>query len=144
MSSERPDPSRERSFGGVVVRGRAGAIELLAIVPRGKRLLALPKGGGEQGETGEQTATREVREETGITATPRDLLGDVTYWYRRNGRAIRKTVRFYLFDYVTGSVDDHDHEVEEARWIPLEEALTALAYPGEREMAARAAEILAR
>ena len=127
-----------------MVRGSAGAVELLTIVPRGKRLLALPKGGGEDGETGEQTATREVREETGVTATPRSPLGEVTYWYRRNGRAIRKTVRFYLFDYVSGSVEDHDHEVEEARWVPLEHALTALGYPGEREMAARAAGLLAQ
>ena len=44
------------------------------------------------------------------------------YWYRRKGRRIRKTVTFYLFDYVSGDIADHDHEIEESRWMPLEEA----------------------
>jgi 8-oxo-dGTP pyrophosphatase MutT (NUDIX family) len=140
---ERP-PIRELSYGGVVVRRTAGGeAEVVAIVPRGKRALALPKGGAETDEQPEHTAEREVREETGITARVRGELGDVTYWYRRSGRRVHKTVRFFLFDYVGGSTDDHDHEVDEARWIPLEEARTALTYPGERDMIARAAEQLA-
>ena len=65
---------------------------------------------------------REVREETGLTVTVRASLGDVTYWYRRSGRRVRKTVRFFLCDFVEGSTDDHDHEVTEARWIPLLQA----------------------
>ncbi len=131
---------RELSFGGVVVRGSVadGSAEVVTIVPRGKTLLALPKGGADANENGEQTAVREVREETGVHATVRAELGEVTYWYRRSGRSVRKTVRFYLCDYVSGSTDDHDHEVEEARWVPLAEAVTALSYPGEREMAERA------
>jgi 8-oxo-dGTP pyrophosphatase MutT (NUDIX family) len=84
-----------------------------------------------------------VREEAGVVAAVREELGDVTYWYRRGGRAVRKTVRFYLCDYVSGSTDDHDHEVEEARWVPLEQAAAAFAYPGEREMVAKARERLA-
>ena len=63
---------------------------------------------------GEQTAAREVREETGVTAVVREPLGDVNYWYRRSGRRIYKTVHFYLFDYVSGSTADHDHEVDYA------------------------------
>jgi 8-oxo-dGTP pyrophosphatase MutT (NUDIX family) len=139
------DSLRERSYGGVVVRGdvESGTAEVVAIVPRGKTVLALPKGGADAGETGEQTAVREVREETGVVASVRADLGEVTYWYRRSGRAIRKTVRFYLCDYVSGSTDDHDHEVEEARWVPLREAEAGLAYPGEREMITRAARQLA-
>jgi 8-oxo-dGTP pyrophosphatase MutT (NUDIX family) len=145
MSSERREALRELSFGGVVVRGSVadGTAEVVTIVPRGKTVLALPKGGADSDETGEQTAVREVREEAGVHATVRAELGDVTYWYRRSGRAVRKTVRFYLCDYVSGSTDDHDHEVEEARWVPLAEAGTALAYPGEREMIARARRLLA-
>ena len=140
-------PLRELSFGGVVVRGDVadGTAELATIVPRGKRTtMALPKGGAETGEAPEVTAVREVREETGLTATVRTQLGDVTYWYRRSGRRVRKTVRFYLCDYVEGSTDDHDHEVTEARWIPLLEAEQALTYPGEREMVQRAIGVLAR
>lgn len=145
MSSERRPALRELSYGGVVVRGRVadGTAEVVTIVPRGKTLLALPKGGADEGETGEETAVREVREEAGVDAHVRAELGDVTYWYRRSGRSVRKTVRFYLCDYVGGSTDDHDHEVEEARWVPLGEAATALAYPGEREMVARAQRHLA-
>jgi 8-oxo-dGTP pyrophosphatase MutT (NUDIX family) len=145
MSSERREALRELSYGGVVVRGSLadGTAEVVTIVPRGKTLLALPKGGADADETGAQTAVREVREEAGVNATVRAELGDVTYWYRRSGRAVRKTVRFYLCEYVDGSTEDHDHEVEEARWVPLMEAATALAYPGEREMIARAQRLLA-
>lgn len=132
-------PAREQSYGGVVVRGA----DVVTIVPRGKRALALPKGGAEAGESPEQTAAREVREETGLTATVRAPLGDVTYWYRRSGRRIQKTVTFFLLDYVEGSTDDHDHEVTEARWISLERARSALTYPGERNMIEKAIRLLA-
>jgi 8-oxo-dGTP pyrophosphatase MutT (NUDIX family) len=133
MSTDRS--LRETSFGGVVVRGD----EVLVITPVGKRrITGLPKGGPNPGESGEQTATREVREETGVTATVREPLGDVNYWYRRGGRRVYKTVHFYLCDYVSGSTEDHDHEVENARWMPLEAARTALSYPGERTLIERA------
>jgi 8-oxo-dGTP pyrophosphatase MutT (NUDIX family) len=133
MSTDRP--LKETSYGGVVVRGD----EVLVITPIGKRrVTGLPKGGPQPGETGEQTATREVREETGVNATVREPLGDVNYWYRRGGRRVYKTVHFFLFDYVDGSTDDHDHEVENARWMPLAEARTALSYPGERALIERA------
>jgi 8-oxo-dGTP pyrophosphatase MutT (NUDIX family) len=133
MSTDRP--LRETSYGGVVLRGD----DVLVITPIGKRrVTGLPKGGPQPGETGEATATREVREETGVTATVREPLGDVNYWYRRGGRRVYKTVHFYLFDYVSGSTDDHDHEVEDARWMPLAQARTALSYPGERALIERA------
>jgi 8-oxo-dGTP pyrophosphatase MutT (NUDIX family) len=133
MSTDRP--LRETSYGGVVLRGD----DVLVITPTGKRrVTGLPKGGPQPGETGEQTAKREVREETGVNATVREPLGDVNYWYRRGGRRVYKTVHFFLFDYVDGSTDDHDHEVEDARWMPLADALTALSYPGERALIERA------
>ena len=125
----------ETSFGGVVLRDG----EVLVITPAGKRrITGLPKGGPNPGESGEQTAAREVREETGVTATVREPLGDVNYWYRRGGRRVYKTVHFYLCDYVSGSTADHDHEVDDARWIPLQDARTALSYPGERALIERA------
>ena len=147
MSSERRrerPPLRELSYGGVVVRGDAdGRPEVVTIVPRGKRALALPKGGAETDEAPEKSAEREVREETGVTAHVREPLGDVTYWYRRGGRRVHKTVRFYLCDYVEGSTDDHDHEVDEALWLPLDEAGERLTYPGERDMVRAAARLMA-
>jgi 8-oxo-dGTP pyrophosphatase MutT (NUDIX family) len=125
----------ETSYGGVAIRGE----EVLVITPAGRRrITALPKGGADAGETGEQTAAREVREETGVNVSIREPLGDVTYWYRRGGRRVFKTVHFYLCDFVSGSTADHDHEVDDARWIPLHEARTALTYPGERELIERA------
>jgi 8-oxo-dGTP pyrophosphatase MutT (NUDIX family) len=88
----------------------------------------------EAGETPEQAAAREVREETGVVAAVREPLGDVRYTYRRGGRRVRKTVHFFLCDYVEGSTEDHDHEVDEARWIAISGAREALTYPGERAL----------
>ncbi len=131
---------RETSYGGVVVRGD----DVMVIVPRGRRrVLGLPKGGPDAGERPEQTAAREVREETGITATVRDRLGQVDYSYRRGGRRVEKTVHFFLCEFEAGDPADHDHEVDDARWVPLREARERLTYPGEREMIDRALSILA-
>ena len=125
----------ETSYGGVAIRGA----EVLVITPVGRRrVTALPKGGPNRGETPEQTAGREVREETGVNVAVGEPLGDVEYWYRRGGRRVFKTVHYFLCEYLSGSTDDHDHEVDDARWIPLVEALTALSYPGERALIERA------
>ena len=128
---------RETSYGGVVVRPSADGedFELLTIVPRGTRVTGLPKGGADPGETPEETAAREVREETGTTVDVRERLGEVSYWYRRNGRRIHKTVHFFLCRYVSGDTADHDHEVDDARWIPLRDAERLLTYPAERRLA---------
>ena len=132
--------STETSYGGVAVRGD----HVLVIVPRGRRrVLGLPKGGMNDGETPEQTAAREVREETGITARVERRLGQVDYSYRRGGRRIEKTVHFYLCVFEDGDTADHDHEVDDARWIPLREARRRLSYPGERRMIEQALSILA-
>jgi 8-oxo-dGTP pyrophosphatase MutT (NUDIX family) len=142
MSTERRGRANltETSYGGVAVRGD----EVLVITPVGRRrITALPKGGMNRGETPEETAGREVREETGINVAVKEPLGDVEYWYRRGGRRVFKTVHFYLCEFRSGSTADHDHEVDEARWIPLEEARTALTYPGERELIDRALSKLA-
>ncbi len=131
----------ETSFGGVVVRPTADGsdFELLTIVPRGTRVTGLPKGGANPGETPEQTAAREVREETGTTVEVDERLGEVSYWYRRNGRRIHKTVHFFLCRYVSGDTADHDHEVDDARWLPLRDAERLLTYPAERRLAQLAA-----
>jgi 8-oxo-dGTP pyrophosphatase MutT (NUDIX family) len=148
MSSRRPRgrrrgggkrQARELSAGGVVVRGE----QIVVIVPTrrasdGSRVLALPKGHIDPGENTLQAATREVREETGLVGEPVTELGEARYWYRREGQTIPKSVTFFLFRYVEGDIADHDDEVEEARWIALEDAQAELSHTAEREMVARA------
>jgi 8-oxo-dGTP pyrophosphatase MutT (NUDIX family) len=117
--------------------------EVIVIVPvkraaDGRRVLGLPKGHLDGDETPEQAAQREVAEETGVQTELIEVLGDVQYHYERKGRAIAKVVRFYRFAYVSGDVADHDHEIEEALWMPLTQAAKELSYTGEREMVARA------
>ena len=138
-SSTRGSRGMERSAGGVVVRGE----ELVAIVPTrrasdGTRVVALPKGHIDRGETPLQAAQREVREETGILAEPVCELGEARYWYRRDGQTIPKSVSFFLFSFLAGDTSDHDEEVEEVRWIGLAEAQHELTHAAEREMVARA------
>jgi 8-oxo-dGTP pyrophosphatase MutT (NUDIX family) len=140
MSTEVPDAIRhDFSAGGVVIRGD----EVAVIVPvkrgqDGQRVLGLPKGHPDPGETPEQTARREVREETGLDAEPIEELGEIRYWYRGKRGRVHKRVVFYLFEYRSGDIADHDSEIEEARWMPLAEAPCALTYAGERDMVARA------
>jgi 8-oxo-dGTP pyrophosphatase MutT (NUDIX family) len=134
----------EFSAGGVVVRGD----EVAVIVPvkrgaQGNRVLALPKGHPDGDETPEQAATREVAEETGVTAELIAPLGETNYTYERKGRRTAKRVAFFLFEYRSGHLADHDHEIEDARWMPLKQAARSLTYAGEREMINRALSRLA-
>jgi ADP-ribose pyrophosphatase YjhB (NUDIX family) len=135
------DTSTEFSAGGVVLRD--GDVAVIVPVKRdaaGNRVLGLPKGHPNEGERPEAAAEREVREETGLKVDLKGKLGDVRYVYERKGRKRTKTVSFYLFEYRGGSLEDHDDEVERARWMPLEQAARELSFPGEREMVVRAAE----
>jgi 8-oxo-dGTP pyrophosphatase MutT (NUDIX family) len=139
---------REFSAGGVLVRRLRGRWWLAAIRPGGKQagVWALPKGNVGRGEAPEATAVREVAEETGIEAVSTGKLGDVRYVYTRRGARIFKIVSFYLLRYRRGRIGDiparFRHEVEEVRWLPLEDAPRLLAYKGEREMAAKALAVL--
>jgi 8-oxo-dGTP pyrophosphatase MutT (NUDIX family) len=134
-AAKRPGHAEEVSAGGVVVKGE----DVLVVVPtrraaNGSRVLALPKGHLDGDETDAQAAAREVREEGGVEADLLGPLGEVRYHYRRNGRLISKRVRFFLFRFRSGSPADHDQEIEDARWVPMTQAVNELSYPGEREM----------
>lgn len=104
----------------------------------GAAVLGLPKGHLDSGESPEQAARREVREEAGVGGELIDTLGEIHYTFDRRGQTVAKTVVFYLFEYRFGDVADHDHEIEEARWMPLRDAAHALTHDGEREIIARA------
>src|SRR5439155_18849931 len=139
---------REFSAGGVLVRRLSGGLRVAAIRPAGKPegVWALPKGLIGPGERPEETALREVEEETGARGWLDGKLGDVRYVYAWAGERVFKVVSFYLVRYSGGRLGDvppdHAHEVAEVRWLPLEEAPRLLAYKGEREMAERALERL--
>jgi 8-oxo-dGTP pyrophosphatase MutT (NUDIX family) len=135
---------REFSAGGVLVRRLRGRWVLAAIRPAGKKpgLWALPKGNIGRGEEPAATALREVQEETGASGRLVEKLGDVRYVYTWGGQRIFKVVSFFLLRYTGGRLGDLPpataHEVDEVRWLPLEEAPQLLAYGGEREMAEKA------
>ncbi|MBI3000010.1 MAG: NUDIX hydrolase [Deltaproteobacteria bacterium] len=127
---------REISSGGIVYRRRRGLVEVALI--RSRARWCLPKGHVEEGERLQETALREVKEETGLEGRVVAKIGDITYWYTnrtKEGEPIRifKRVYFYLIRYLRGDVRRHDQEVEEARWLPIEEARGKLSYPTERE-----------
>ena len=135
---------REFSAGGVLVRRLDGRWVLAAIRPAGKKpgTWALPKGRIDEGERGEETALREVAEETGAHGRSLGKLGDVRYWFNWEGERVFKVVSFFLVVYESGELGDipeeFRHEVDEARWLPFPEAIDLLAYKGEREMAQKA------
>ncbi len=156
---------REISAGGVVVRQTPDGWEIAVIEPQReppttisvtakkktsqKMLLALPKGLLDDGEKPEQTAIREVAEETGLTAGTVAKLGDIKYVYTRtwgDKERVFKIVSFYLLRYESGQIDEIDAEmrieVKRALWIALDDAVSKLAYRGEKDMVRRAQEYL--
>ena len=135
---------REVSAGGVCVRRFRGRDFMAAVRVKDGTVLALPKGHIDGDETAAEAARREVREEAGIEGELVEKLGDVKYWYSREGERVMKIVSFFLFRYRSGSVRDHDHEVDSAEWIPLEEAPRLLTYRGEKDMAGAALSSLRR
>jgi 8-oxo-dGTP pyrophosphatase MutT (NUDIX family) len=138
----------ETSAGGLVIDGIDGPHEhqVAALIGRidrrGRMLWSLPKGHIEQGETAEQTAIREVAEETGIEGKVLAALGSIDYWFVTEGRRVHKTVHHYLMRFSGGELSDEDIEVTEVAWVPLQELPARLAYADERRLAEVAGELI--
>lgn len=127
----------ESSAGGLVVRGD----EVLLIALAGGERWQLPKGHIEQGESEEQAAVREVREETGVSGRPVSRLPEIEYWFVQAGQRIHKRVAYFLLAYERGSERDFDPaEVSGAAWFPWDAALERLTFENERRVAAAARE----
>lgn len=135
---------RQVSSGGVIFRRQDDITEVVLVSVRQGRFWCLPKGIIDQGETPEQTAVREVREESGLSGKILDSLGEINYWYyiRGENTKCRKTVHFFLMEYLEGSTSGHDREVDEARWFPIGEALEKISFKGDRAVLEKAAALL--
>jgi len=140
---------RETSAGGLVISDLGLPIDELSaaligrVDRRGRMMWSLPKGHIETGETAEQTAIREVEEETGIQGTVVAPLGKIDYWFVSEGRRIHKTVHHYLLRCVGGELSDADYEVSEVAWVPLSELPRRLTYSDERRLARMARGVIA-
>jgi len=121
------------SSGGIIFRKVNETFEVALIsrtTQRGEKVWCLPKGIVEKRESPEEAALREVKEETGLEGKVIKKLGDISYWYysKEDGARIHKRVHFYLLEFIRGSTEEHDFEVEEVRWFPVREAIDRLAY----------------
>jgi 8-oxo-dGTP pyrophosphatase MutT (NUDIX family) len=130
--------ARATSAGGVVHRSVDGLAEILLVHRRRPVLWALPKGTPNSGETLAETALRETREETGIAVEIEASLGSISYFFVRESTRFHKTVHFFLMRPVGGDLDEHDHEFDEVRWVPIAEALALMTHATEREVVDRA------
>ena len=145
LSAKKP-VVHQTSAGGVVYK-RSGGDTLVAIVAVGDtNRWQLPKGLVEKGESPETTAVRETREEAGVEGVVEAPLDKIEYWYvgAHEGKQVRfhKIVHFFLLKYVSGDVSKHDWEVNDARWLPIPEALRMLAFKSERNVMEKAAALL--
>ncbi|RPA64745.1 NUDIX hydrolase [Gordonia oryzae] len=147
--SERLRTVRETSAGGLVISDLDLPVDKLSaaligrVDRRGRMMWSLPKGHIESGETAEQTAVREVAEETGIQGLVVAPLGKIDYWFVSEGRRIHKTVHHYLLRSVGGELSDADYEVSEVAWVPLHELPRRLTYSDERRLARMARGVIA-
>lgn len=136
------------SAGGVAFRQQDGEVEVALILVGPRQRWQLPKGAANGEESLEEAAQREVREETGLETELFDLIDKIEYWFYasrgpgKDGPRARfhKFVYFYLMRFCGGDVNNHDHEVLEARWFPIDAAIEALSFQSEKEIVRKARE----
>lgn len=133
---------RQISAGGVIFRRTGPGTEIALISTKGGKVWGLPKGAAEKGENLARTAHREVREETGLDGRIIDKLGHMEYFFTfkevKGTRRIFKIVYFFLMEYTSGKVEDHDQEVDECRWVPVDEAAGLMRFKDEKDMIEKA------
>jgi 8-oxo-dGTP pyrophosphatase MutT (NUDIX family) len=140
-------PIREQvSAGGVVFRGEKGSVEVVIVAVGGQNRWQLPKGLVDAGENPEIAAVREAREEGGVSSEVVQLIETIDYWYAGLDHGIRvrfhKRVHFYLLRYISGDTKEHDWEVNEARWVPIADAKSQLAFDNERRVMQQARDLI--
>ena len=130
---------KQISSGGVIFR-RSDDIEVALISAKGKKTWSLPKGLIDRNESPAATALREVREESGLHGEIIEKIGQISYWYFVDEDRIKvnKMVHFFLLKYIKGNTEDHDHEVDEARWFPIDQAIEKLSYRSEQQIMQKA------
>jgi 8-oxo-dGTP pyrophosphatase MutT (NUDIX family) len=137
-TNQRARTARATSCGGIVLRETADGHEICLGMRRRERddssSWTLPKGTPSDGETVEQTALREVAEETGLDVRIKEPVGAIEYFFTQSGTRIHKTVHFFLMEVIGGSLDKHDREFDEVRWMSIDEARRMLSYPTERQV----------
>lgn len=135
------------SAGGVAFRSNKTEIEIAIVAVKPSLRWQLPKGLIDEGETEQQAALREVREEAGIECAALEKIEAVEYWYfaTRKGERVRyhKFVHFFLMKYVSGTPENHDHEIAEARWVSPDKAIEMLAFKSEKEVVKKASDLIA-
>jgi len=126
---------KERSSGGVIFKKENGQYKVILISRKNGTVWCLPKGKVEKNEKIEQTALREVKEETGLEGEIRHYLNDVHYWYidKKRGLRLNKTVHFFLLEYKSGNIDMHDDEADAVEWFDLDTAIEKDTYETEQK-----------
>ena len=135
--SRRSRTARATSCGGVVIRETDSGLEICLGRRRRERdgsSWTLPKGTPTEAESIEETALREVAEETGLEVKIGAPVGAIEYFFTQGGTRIHKTVHFFLMEAIGGSLDQHDHEFDEVAWVPIDQARRLLSYPTERQV----------
>ena len=141
----RPGPIiRQISSGGVIFRKNDAYIEIALVAVKDGKVWCLPKGIVDKGEKPDETAVREVLEETGLKGRIIEKLGEINYWYylKEEEARCRKTVHFYLLEYEGGDISKHDWEVDKSAWFQIDDALKIASHKNEKEIIEKAREIL--
>ena len=141
----RPGPIvRQVSSGGVIFRKNDASVEIALVAVKDGKVWCLPKGIIDKGEEPDETAIREVSEETGLKGRVIEKLGEINYWYylKEENAKCRKTVHFFLLEYETGDISKHDWEVDKAAWFQIDDALKIASHKNERDIIEKARERL--